>query len=441
MSAQKPPRLPGGAHRYGWFIAIVGVALIAYASLNTLRTHSVGSQGLKIGTKVPPFAAPLALGTIDGDVNVARKANQGSAGRRPACSVRGPQILNSCELAEGGPFVLAFLATRGTQCTRELDRLARVRARHPRVQVAAVSIRGDRDDLRALVRRHGWASRSPGTATASWPTSSASRSARSSPTRCPAAWCRPRASASSTTRGLDRALRRARARGARDDGAMTGADPALEEGWVDRELALEFPELRLVSWSPPAPGRRTPSVLRERLALLADRFHGARALTLRREPVPHAYRVFFRHVGLDPDAQRTPVEAAALDRLVRGGFASRGPLEDALLVAVVETGVPVWALDDARLDGPAGAARRPRRASGWGRASTRPTSCPGGSSSPTPPARWRCSSARSRRAAAPRATARACGSSPSRFPGCRHCTSRRPLFGCVEALSDARDAR
>jgi DNA/RNA-binding domain of Phe-tRNA-synthetase-like protein len=135
---------------------------------------------------------------------------------------------------------------------------------------------------------------------------------------------------------------------------VTGGDPALEQGWVDRELALEFPDLRLVSVVAPAPGRRTPSALRERLALLADRFHGARALTLRGEPVPHAFRVFFRHVGLDPDAQRTPVEAAALDRLVQGGFPSRGPLEDALLVAVVETGVPVWALDDARLDGPLG---------------------------------------------------------------------------------------
>ena len=29
--------------------------------------------------------------------------------------------------------------------------------------------------------------------------------------------------------------------------AVSGADPALEEGWVDRELALEFPELRIVS--------------------------------------------------------------------------------------------------------------------------------------------------------------------------------------------------
>src|SRR6185295_913043 len=130
-------------------------------------------------------------------------------------------------------------------------------------------------------------------------------------------------------RGARPPLRRARARGARDDRAVTGPDPALEEGWVDRELALEFPELRLVSVVAPAPGRRTPSALRERLALLADRFHGARALTLRREPVPHAYRVFFRHVGLDPDAQRTPVEAAALDRLVQGGFVSRGPLDDA----------------------------------------------------------------------------------------------------------------
>jgi len=135
---------------------------------------------------------------------------------------------------------------------------------------------------------------------------------------------------------------------------MSAGDPDLEEGWVARELALEFPELRLVSVVAPGPGPRTPSALRERLALLADRFHGARALTLRREPVPAAYRVFFRQVGLDPDAQRTPVEAAALDRLVQGGFASRGPLEDALLVAVVETGVPVWAVDDERLDGPLG---------------------------------------------------------------------------------------
>ena len=156
MSAPRAPRLPGGAHRYGWFVAVVGVALIAYASLNTLRTHSVGSQGLKIGSKIPPFARRWRASTIDGDVNVARKPTRARRGRRRACSVRGPQILNSCALAERGPFVLAFLATRGTQCTRELDSIAQVRRGHPHLQVAAISIRGDRDDLRALVRRHRW---------------------------------------------------------------------------------------------------------------------------------------------------------------------------------------------------------------------------------------------------------------------------------------------
>ncbi len=136
--------------------------------------------------------------------------------------------------------------------------------------------------------------------------------------------------------------------------ALTAGDPSLDEGWLDREVADEYPDLRLVSTTVPAPAARSSRALRERLALLADRFHGARALTIRREPVPAAYRAFFRHVGIDPDVQRTPVEAAVLDRLLQGGFTSRGVLDDALLIALVETGVPVWALDDERLDGPLG---------------------------------------------------------------------------------------
>jgi hypothetical protein len=105
---------------------------------------------------MPPFAAPLVTGTVSGDVNVARRSGQGSAGRRPACSVRGRGILNVCELWERGPVVLAFLATRGARCSDELDRLERLRSRHPGFQFAAVSIRGDRAELRALVRRHRW---------------------------------------------------------------------------------------------------------------------------------------------------------------------------------------------------------------------------------------------------------------------------------------------
>ena len=192
--------------------------------------------------------------------------------------------------------------------------------------------------------------------------------------------------------------------------------------------------------APPPPGPPTPSALRERLALLADRFHGARALTLRREPVPHAYRVFFRHVGLDPDAQRTPVEAAALERLVRGGFASRGPLDDALLVAVVETGVPVWALDDARLDGPLGLrGARPEERLGEGEYAA--DLVPGRilvADAGGPVAVLFGEIAASRRAARESARLRLFAVA---VPGVPALHVEEALFGCVEALSDAGGAR
>jgi DNA/RNA-binding domain of Phe-tRNA-synthetase-like protein len=132
------------------------------------------------------------------------------------------------------------------------------------------------------------------------------------------------------------------------------AEPVLEEGWIERELAAELPDLRLASVTVPGRPHRSPPELRARLGRLADRFHGARALSIRREAVPAAYRVLFRHIGLDPDVQRTPIEAAAVARLLRGGFASGSAIEDACLLALVETGVPVWALDADRVEGPLG---------------------------------------------------------------------------------------
>ena len=88
--------------------------------------------------------------------------------------------------------------------------------------------------------------------------------------------------------------------------------------------------------------------------MLSNRFTGARAVTLRQEPVPWAYRVFFRQVGFDPDERRTPIEQIAIDRLQHGGFQSRGRVSDALLIATLETGVPVVAFDADRLAGPLG---------------------------------------------------------------------------------------
>ena len=128
----------------------------------------------------------------------------------------------------------------------------------------------------------------------------------------------------------------------------------LEQGWISERLAEEFPQLRVVSaLVAAAPAQADPGVA-ERLGYLASRFNGRRAVELRREPVPAAYRVFFRHIGLDPDVTRTPIEQAALARLVEGGHLSRGRLADALLLALLETGVPVSAFDAAAVSGPVG---------------------------------------------------------------------------------------
>ena len=124
--------------------------------------------------------------------------------------------------------------------------------------------------------------------------------------------------------------------------------------WIAPEVAEEFAELRLRELTLDARSGSSPLELRERLRVLSDRFRGAQAVVMRQQPVPWAYRVFFRHIGLDPDVDRTPVEALALERLKRGGFKSRSQLDDALTIAVIETGVPVWALDADHVEGEVG---------------------------------------------------------------------------------------
>ncbi len=145
---------------------------------------------------------------------------------------------------------------------------------------------------------------------------------------------------------------------------MSGAEEPLL-GWVDAAIEQELPELALLSTDARIAREESatdlsPPDVRERLRALSDRFRGARAVSIRREPVPAAYRIFFRHIGLDPDVAHTPIEAAVLERMLRGGFLSGGLLEDVLLIALIDTAVAVWALDAESVDGPLGI--RPSRA-------------------------------------------------------------------------------
>ena len=144
-----PPARPPGASRYTWFIGLAGFLLLVLVTLNTFSTESnVEGGGPDTGDELLPFAVPLAASDLDGDANLATKAGQGEAGERPACEVRGPDILNICEEWEQGPVVLTIFPASAGRCRTVLDQFKRLGARFPDVRFAAVGSRGDRDDLR-----------------------------------------------------------------------------------------------------------------------------------------------------------------------------------------------------------------------------------------------------------------------------------------------------
>jgi hypothetical protein len=76
-------------------------------------------------------------------------------------------------------------------------------------------------------------------------------------------------------------------------------EPEIRRGLVAPAVAAEHPGLWLAGTEVAATAGPTPRELRERLRRMADRVHGAEAIAMRAREVPHAYRVFFRHVGLD----------------------------------------------------------------------------------------------------------------------------------------------
>lgn len=145
---------PFATQRYGRWVGALGLVILALITLNTILTPSNGLAGVAPGARLPPFAVPLAKGDLQGDANIATRPNEGSAGRRPACTVRGPQILNICQLYEQGPVVLALFVDSGG-CTGILDDMQALVSRYPGVRFAGVAIKAERAQLRTLVRSHG----------------------------------------------------------------------------------------------------------------------------------------------------------------------------------------------------------------------------------------------------------------------------------------------
>ena len=294
--------------------------------LNTLHDRGARARRARDGAAaVRDAARDLRLG---GDANVATKPGQDQLGPVPACDVRGPTCSTRAQLAERGPVVLAFVVTGVGECDAA-GRRARPGApgSYPDVRVRrGRRAGGPRRPARARSGRAAGRCRSATTTTG---VGNALRLRR----RLPAADVRRRARA-----GRGDARRGARRGGA--DGARAGAgggaaavvsgrDPELVAAAVDPLVAAEHPGpagLDGARAGAARGGRRRSCA--SGCALLADRLRGREAIALRTRPVPQAYRVLFRHLGLDPDVTRTPVEAlvarAAAARRLRGARAARG---------------------------------------------------------------------------------------------------------------------
>jgi len=162
MAGPEPPGAPRGRRgegldpsapvvkppQYGRYVVLLAVAILIGITVNTITTKPNGSGGVAAGESVPPFAVPLASGNLKGDANVS------TTGKAPACTVRGPRILNICQLYERGPVVLALFVDAGG-CADVLSDLQSLSPSYPKVQVAAVAIRGDRSSVRGLLSSHG----------------------------------------------------------------------------------------------------------------------------------------------------------------------------------------------------------------------------------------------------------------------------------------------
>src|SRR3954464_11723205 len=106
---------------YSILVGLVFIAIIAVASINTLRTEDSGVIGAHDEGDLPlaQFAVPDAASDLDGDANIAQDDCETSripcpeADRRsPACDVDVEGAIRVCDLFDR-PLVISFWFTKG----------------------------------------------------------------------------------------------------------------------------------------------------------------------------------------------------------------------------------------------------------------------------------------------------------------------------------------
>jgi hypothetical protein len=146
-------RAPKPSSAYSWVVGIAFLLLIIVVGVNSLPNAGEGLKGPKPGTAMPEWAAPLATGTLNKDVNI--KVTRKQPGGTFACAVHVPSALNGCDIRKR-PSVIVFAGTRGANCLPGFDRIERVRKAFPQVNFAGILIKMDLNAARKTVDKGQW---------------------------------------------------------------------------------------------------------------------------------------------------------------------------------------------------------------------------------------------------------------------------------------------
>jgi thiol-disulfide isomerase/thioredoxin len=149
------------------FVGIAFVALIAYATYNTIRNDDEGLLGVdeaSRGRALAEFAVPDARGDLDRDANVFQDDCETGDNpcpedeqRTPACRVTEPGALRVCDYFDR-PLAISFWFTQGADCLEEQDAFdAAARRYEGEVNFLSINVRDDIGEVQDIIAERGWA--------------------------------------------------------------------------------------------------------------------------------------------------------------------------------------------------------------------------------------------------------------------------------------------
>ena len=155
---ERRPEVPRPGNKYAWAVGILmlmGLGVLLFAQ--TIPNSGEGLEGPAPGSRLKAFAAPSALGDLEGEANVCqRRPCPEQAGKVPACEVVADDVVNLCRLRRH-PLVLTFIFDRGADCYPQVDRTERVMDDLDGVRFATVYFTDkERDEVRGLVESRRW---------------------------------------------------------------------------------------------------------------------------------------------------------------------------------------------------------------------------------------------------------------------------------------------